>query len=150
MLISFLIANNLCKNYQFFLPFTIFTVFVWFYTKYFILPPCTVDVIMLGDVSEEGVIIHELAVVPTEGVLIVDVTVEAEKNKMIIFLTINVNFISYTFTSSFFKVILFNINHTCCMNTHDLTMFKCNKILIIIIIYVKYLVIRSTHNIMIL
>ena len=48
---------------------------------------------MFGDVSEEGVIIHEVAVVPTEGgVLIVDVTVDAEKNKMIIFLTINVNF----------------------------------------------------------
>ena len=61
---------------------------------------------MFGDVSEEGVIIHEVAVVPTEGgVLIVDVTVDAEKNKMIIFLTINVNFISYTFTFSFFKVI---------------------------------------------
>ena len=94
-------------------------------------------------------IIHEVAVVPTEGgVLIVDVTVDAEKNKMIIFLTINVNFISYTFTFSFFKVILLNINHTCCMNTHDLTMFKFSKFLIIVIIYVKYLVIRSTHNIM--
>ena len=104
---------------------------------------------MFGDVSEEGVIIHEVAVVPTEGgVLIVDVTVDAGKNKMIIFLTINVNFISYTFTFSFFKVILLNINHTCCMNTHDLTMFKFSKFLIIIIIYVKYLVIRSTHNIM--
>ena len=57
---------------------------------------------MFGDVSEEGVIIHEVAVVPTEGgVLIVDVTVDAEKNKMIIFLTINVNFISATFTFSF-------------------------------------------------
>ena len=52
---------------------------------------------MFGDVSEEGVIIHEVAVVPTEGgVLIVDVTVDAGKNKMIIFLTINVNFISYS------------------------------------------------------
>ena len=43
---------------------------------------------MFGDVSEEGVIIHEVAVVPTEGVLIVDGTVDAEKNKMILFLTI--------------------------------------------------------------
>ena len=53
---------------------------------------------IFGDVSEEGVIIHEVAVVPTEGgVLIVDVTVDAGKNKMIIFLlTINVNFISYS------------------------------------------------------
>ena len=54
---------------------------------------------MFGDVSaEEGVIIDEVAVVPTEGgVLIVGVTVDAGKNKMIIFwLTINVNFISYS------------------------------------------------------
>ena len=87
----------MCKNYQFILPFTIFAVFVWFYAKYFILPPCTVDVIMFGDVSEEGVMIHEVAVVTNEGgVLIVDVTVHAWKNKMIIFLTINVNFISYS------------------------------------------------------
>ena len=54
---------------------------------------------MFGDVSaEEDVIIDEVAVVPTKGgVLIVGVTVDAGKNKMIIFwLTINVNFISYS------------------------------------------------------
>ena len=57
---------------------------------------------MFGDVCEEGVMIHEVAVVPSEdGVLIVDVTVDAGKNKMIIFLTINVNLIYYTFTFSF-------------------------------------------------
>ena len=105
---------------------------------------------MFWDVCEEGVMIHEVAVVPTEGgVLIVDVTVDAGKNKMIIFLTINVNFISYTFTFSFFKVILLNINHTCCMHTYELSMFKFSKFLIIVIIYAKYLVIRrSTPNIM--
>ena len=82
-----------------FLPFILLQFFVSFYAKYFILPPCTVDVMMFGDVSaEEGVIIDEVAVVPTEGgVLIVGVTVDAGKNKMIIFwLTINVNFISYS------------------------------------------------------
>ena len=58
--------------------------------------------IMFGDVCEEGVMIHEVAVVPSEdGVLIVDVTVDAGKDKMIIFLTINVNLIYYTFTFSF-------------------------------------------------
>ena len=64
----------------------------------FILPPCAVDVIMFADVCEEGVMIHEVAVVPSEdGVLIVDVTVDAGKDKMIIFFTINVNLIHYTF-----------------------------------------------------
>ena len=57
---------------------------------------------MFGDVCEEGVMIHEVAVVPSEdGVLIVDVIVDAGKNKMIILLTINVNLIYYTFTFSF-------------------------------------------------
>ena len=61
---------------------------------------------MFGDVSEEGVIIHEVAVVHTEGgVLIVDVTVDAGKNKMIIFLTSNVNFISYS--NNLCKIIFF-------------------------------------------
>ena len=62
---------------------------------------------MFGDVCEEGVMIHQVAVVPTEdGVLIPDVTVDAGKDKMIIFFTINVNLIYYTFTFSFSKVIL--------------------------------------------
>ena len=103
---------------------------------------------MFGDVCEEGVMIHEVAVVPSEdGVLIVDVTVDAGKDKMIIFFTINVNLIYYTFTFSFSKVILLNINHTCCVYTHELCMFQLSKLLIIVIIDVKYLVIRrSTHN----
>ena len=65
-----------------FLSFTIFAVFVWIYSKYFILPPGTVELIVFGDVCEEGVMIHEIAVVPSEGgVLIVDVTVDAGKIK---------------------------------------------------------------------
>ena len=76
--------------------------FVSIYAKYFILPPCTVDVIMFGDVCEEGVMIHEVAFGPSEGgVLIVDVIVDAGKNKMIILLTINVNLIFYPFTFLF-------------------------------------------------
>ena len=83
---------------SFFLPLTIFAVFVLMYAKYFILPPCAVNVIMFGDVCEEGVMIHEVAVVSSEdGVLIVDVTVDAGKDKMIIFLTINVNLLHLYF-----------------------------------------------------
>ena len=38
--------------------------------------------IVFGDVCEEGVMIHEVAVVPSErGVLIVDVTLDAGKIK---------------------------------------------------------------------
>ena len=95
---------------------------------------------LFGGVCEEGVMIHEIAVVPSEGgVVIVDVTVDAGKNKMIILFTINVNFISYTLTFSFFKVILMNINHGCFMHTHELSIFKFIKFLIIFIIYAKYL-----------
>ena len=89
----------MCTNYQFFFTLHYICSFVSIYAKYFILPPCTVDVIMFWDVCEEGVMIHEVAVVPTEdGVLIVDVIVDAGKNKTIIFFTINVNLIFYTFT----------------------------------------------------
>ena len=60
--------------------------------KILFLPPCAVDVIMFGDVCEEGVMIHEVAFGPSEGgVLILDVIVDAGKNKTIKLLTINVN-----------------------------------------------------------
>ena len=64
--------------------------------------------------------------------LIVDVIVDAGKDKMIIFFTINTPLLFH-----FSKVIL-NINHTCCVYTHELCMFQLSILIIVIIIFGKY------------
>ena len=76
-------SNNLCKKIFLKSFYYINAFFLYFIQNTLFTPPCIFDLMMFGDVSEEGVIIDEVAVVPTEGgVLIVDVTVDAEKNKM--------------------------------------------------------------------